>query len=192
MAVRRSERTFRIDNAWLTNPCHARGSSARHTRNQQKMAVTDEPNVLIPNPTPDDLPDGGLRAALAHWLDAKGGADLPPQAAIDPLRLPRMLLPHYCIMVFEEPDLRIRIKLVGTAIRQAVGENATGRFTDEIPGTERMTERLHKCRTMRQPYFSRSRMTWSPNDYKHVSALILPFAAPDGAVHRILTYSEFD
>lgn len=71
--------------------------------------------------------------ALKTWQRLRGGRPMPSPADIDPLELPRRLLPHILLIDIErEPDLRFRWRLIGTHITEVVDRDSTGRYWDEL------------------------------------------------------------
>lgn len=74
-----------------------------------------------------------LRLGLQAWIDARGHKELPARRDLDPLRMPRELLPHILLIDLEAgPPERFRWRLVGTHITRVVGRDATGQYWDEI------------------------------------------------------------
>lgn len=58
---------------------------------------------------------------------------MPSRQDIDPLAMPKHLLPHLeLIDVIAETELRFRWRLIGTHVTAAVGRDCTGRFFDEL------------------------------------------------------------
>ena len=146
---------------------------------------------FLPDVTLESLPNERFREVFRYWQSVKADKELPPQSAINPTKLPPSLLPRITITAVEDGPKRFRIKLVGDAIVQALGENATGRFTEDVPGAEGLIARHIKCVESRRPYYSEGPVTWSRHDFRSYAALVMPFAAPDGDVRRILTYTEY-
>lgn len=80
--------------------------------------------MLVPN-------DPLLRELHAYWLAKKGDRVAPPRSAIQPEEITR-LLPHIVLIdVVGEPP-RFRMRLVGTRVVEAFGQEVTGKFVDEI------------------------------------------------------------
>jgi len=74
-----------------------------------------------------------LTLALETWNRLRGDRAMPSPADIDPLTLPRALLPHILLIDVEhEPALRFRWRLIGTHITNVTGRDSTGRYWDEI------------------------------------------------------------
>lgn len=71
--------------------------------------------------------------ALAEWDRLRRGRAMPAPTDIDPLDMPRQLLPHLLLLDIERrPALRFRWRLIGTHITKVVERDRTGRYWDEI------------------------------------------------------------
>lgn len=58
---------------------------------------------------------------------------MPSRADIDPVDMPRKLLPHIVLVDVLASPLRFRYRVMGTAITSMLGLDWTGRFVDELP-----------------------------------------------------------
>lgn len=147
---------------------------------------------FLTEPTLEGLADERLRRMYAYWLSRRRGDELPTLQAIDPLALPRGVLPWLSILEVEPEPLRFRSRLVGTEVVEAIGIDHSGRYLDSLPGMEGQLARFAWCVETRQPYLARATMTWSPRDYKEYRVLALPFADAAGRVARILHVFVFE
>ena len=66
-----------------------------------------------------------------YWRARCTGDRLPSREAIDPAEL-KSLLPHLLIVDIEQTPLRIRYRLVGTAIVSSSRRDITGHYLDEL------------------------------------------------------------
>jgi len=64
------------------------------------------------------------------WSSKCSNGALPTRAAIDPVKIPR-LLPYLVIAEIEQDPMRIRYRLVGTRVAEANGSDYTNRYLDE-------------------------------------------------------------
>jgi hypothetical protein len=70
---------------------------------------------------------------LRIWNDARGRREMPSRRDLDPVRLPKHLLPHILLIDIERsPELRFRWRLIGTHVTSVVGRDSTGRYWDEL------------------------------------------------------------
>jgi hypothetical protein len=72
-----------------------------------------------------------LGALLDYWERKRGAQTMPSRGDIDPLDMPPRLLPHVQLVERGEGG-RLRLRLVGTAIVDAIGKDPTGRFLDDV------------------------------------------------------------
>lgn len=70
-------------------------------------------------------------ALLEYWEDARGDRPMPARADIDPIDIPR-LLPFILLLQVDGVTRRVKIRLMGTRVRDLYGEEYTGRYLDEI------------------------------------------------------------
>ncbi|MFZ1992089.1 MAG: PAS domain-containing protein [Alphaproteobacteria bacterium] len=148
--------------------------------------------ILYTNPTLESLPNDRCRSAFQFWLDARGEAELPSPAAIDPSRLPPAILPNISVYGVEDGEKRFRFRLVGRAIVQGIGLDPTGTYFEDAPGSGPLIARFSECIESRRPYFYRGPLFWKNNEIATYRSLVMPFAEPGGPVTRLMTYSEYD
>ena len=141
--------------------------------------------------TPEQLPNDQFRQAYKFWLDARGADMVPLVPAIDPLKLPKNLLPDLSIISVEEGPKRFWVRLVGTRIVRAIDLDLTNTWGDDVPGGEEVRQGFERCIESRMPYYSEGPTIWSTNDYKTYHSLLLPFADAQGTIKRLLTYLQF-
>ena len=72
-----------------------------------------------------------LRQLFAYWLSKKGSARAPARSAIHPEEIVSLLPNLALVDVIGDPP-RFRVRLFGTKLAEAYGEDITGKFTDEI------------------------------------------------------------
>lgn len=94
-------------------------------RNPGATGVILDPALRVESPV--------AALALAEWDRLRGARSMPAPADIDPLDMPRHLLPHLLLLDIEHrPALRFRWRLIGTHITKLVQRDRTGRYWDEI------------------------------------------------------------
>lgn len=141
-----------------------------------------------------------LLALFDYWLALNRASGLPAPADVDPLAIPRQVLPH-CMLIDVEwggasrpESFRLRFRLMGTAVvANRVGlapPDPTGRYLDEVEfreGAARplsfygMTASLGRPRYHRLAYSSDH-----PRSAGIYHRLALPLAAVGGRVSRLL------
>ena len=153
------------------------------------------PSVDLPAETgdfvPDDLPDFPHRAMYDLWRARAKGDALPARRDFKPEDMPR-LLPHITIFEVVRDTMRFRIRLVGTAIVEAMCIDTTGCWLDELDNTEAIRRRAEAMTYTGTPYFLRVMpVTWSHRTYKRYSTLGLPLADDGRTVDRLLYTMTF-
>ncbi|SLN45561.1 PAS domain-containing protein [Oceanibacterium hippocampi] len=78
-----------------------------------------DPDLQIANPI--------LALGLDAWRSLCGARPMPAPKDIDPLMLPRAILPHVLLLDIEQgPPARFRWRLIGTHITQTLGRDCSG------------------------------------------------------------------
>lgn len=105
------------------DPDRDEGSKTRAFLNS--VAFDLDPDLQVSDPV--------IALALAEWHRLRGDRPMPSPGDIDPLDLPRHLLPHILLLDVEHvPVRRFRWRLIGTHTTAALGRDATGRYWDEL------------------------------------------------------------
>ncbi|MFV3076018.1 PAS domain-containing protein [Niveispirillum fermenti] len=142
-----------------------------------------------------DLTQPPLRAALALWRRAAGGAALPLVGALDLAAIDRTLLPNLALVAGPaDGHGRLFGLFMGSAAAIATGRDITGRFLDEVypPALYDTAHRfLLAVAHGRAPVYEE--FAAGPDAGRTVQAawLGLPLAGPDGAVSRILLALDY-
>jgi hypothetical protein len=118
-----------------------------------------------------------LGALYRFWNERRGKRRMPDRHDIDPIDLGPNLLPHLGLMDIFDGGARVRYRLLGTAIVERWGRDATGRFMDEVTsGT--YSAYIHSLyRTLvhsRAPVFSESLFRWDTEAHLRTRRLYLP------------------
>jgi hypothetical protein len=142
--------------------------------------------------TAADLPFDDLREACRHWFDcqasqaASGG--LPGRRKIDPVSLPRRLLPR--VKMAEHKDGRWFYRLAGTAFRDLAGMELAGRRIEEVENEAygaHLTDILDRARAEGRPLLSEADYI-GPKRFvgRQVWRLLLPLASDDAADAHVM------
>lgn len=125
------------------------------------------------------------RVVYEYWTLKRGNAPFPSTSALDPLEIPKQVLVNFTVIEVLDPGPRFLVRLTGSKVREAAGQDYTGQMVDQMPGAEEVVERFTWCVRHRKPYCARSRLSWSANDFRIYEALVLPFGGPDGRVSKL-------
>jgi len=128
---------------------------------------------------------------LDYWRAKLRDGRLPGRRDIDPLDLPRRILPNLLLFDVERTrdDLRFRFRLAGTGFATLIGREATGRYFDEIapdPATDPVLGALRTIVATRQPVFLAGPLTVPRSDYAAVKRLGVPLAEDGETVDMVL------
>lgn len=126
-----------------------------------------------------------------YWISAKGDHPFPPLSALDPVELPRPALPYFTVVEVVEPGPRFLVRLIGTEVHAAAGQDHTGRMVDEMPGAEDVVRRFTWCVRARRPYCVCSKLLWSINNFRQYEALVLPFGPSGGRIEKLASVVYF-
>lgn len=125
-----------------------------------------------------------------YWLSIHpAGGGLPGRQHFDPVAVPD-LLPGLWLLDVQHQPFRLRYRLVGTGIVEAIGREVTGQWLDEahphIDGNREFIERYEQAVTTRTPSWRKGKpRLWAHKDYRTIENLLLPFAR-DGSVVDML------
>ncbi len=130
-----------------------------------------------------------LQHLLAYWLSKKGTARAPPRSAIRPDEIAALLPSLAIVDVIGDPP-RFRVRLFGTKLVAAYGEDITGKFTDEIdldtvaPHLEAQLRRaVRECR----PNVMRVHLTKAEDERRiEYERIWLPLSADGETVNMLL------
>jgi hypothetical protein len=116
-----------------------------------------------------------LLALYTYWEGVRGGKDVPDRRDIDPVDMPRFILPHLALTEVDD-DMRMKVRLVGTEIVRAHRQDTTGKFATEYMQGEYLdyvTSLYAQLRASRLPLFSESIFRHA-DTHLQTSRLILP------------------
>jgi len=136
-----------------------------------------------------------LGRALAYWVDKRGARSMPCKRDIDPIDIPRNVLPNLQIIEVIDGGARFRFRLVGTASVDAYGRDYTGRYADEIFPDDRLNFVQSIYRTIcksKIPLFSRNKYYTPSNIDLFAMRIYLPLSDDDVSVNHILGVLRFE
>jgi hypothetical protein len=132
--------------------------------------------------------DPMLRELYAYWLAKKGSLIAPPRAAIQPDEITPMLPNIVLIDVVGDPP-RFKMRLVGTKVVEAFGQEVTGKFVDEIDQGAVGPAILARARALVAERRADLHVwEYTKNDGRHIKyeRLILPLSSDGESVDQLL------
>jgi hypothetical protein len=136
----------------------------------------------LPLPFADDRI---LLNLAAYWSAKRAGYPLPPRSAIDPLDMPRRLLPHLALVEPTGRDMEVRFRLVGTELVQRFHRDATGKtsrdlYPDGSPYRSYMEQIYSSVIQRGQPLYTDNTHRFPEEGSGRVRRLLLPVGADNG------------
>ncbi|MBS4045539.1 MAG: PAS domain-containing protein [Alphaproteobacteria bacterium] len=128
----------------------------------------------------------------AYWLGKCKNGLLPARTDIDPLEIPRDLLPGIALLEVErqaDGTQRYRIRLFGSALAAMTGADETGRYYDEAvspAGYAVLRPLLDRTVSEAQPMFLAAPSAAPGRGFLHFGRFGLPLAADGRTVDMIL------
>jgi len=139
--------------------------------------------------------DPVLGPALAYWTEKRGSNAMPRKRDIDPVELPRKLLPNIQIIEVVDGGARFRYRLVGTASVDAFGSDYTGRYVDEMFSDDRLKFIRHiysTVHTTKIPLFSLNRYHTTKNIDLFAYRIYMPLSEDGDDVSHVLGILRFE
>lgn len=130
---------------------------------------------------------------LDYWRACRGDRVAPRRADVDPLDIPDLLPFLSLIEVLREP-LRFRYRVIGTAVVEGFGRDATGRYIDEsLYGGEAAAIASTHARLVAEvrPFHRRARMHYTGKGWQVLDALEVPLVDDGGRVTHIFGCNGF-
>ncbi|MDW3207991.1 MAG: PAS domain-containing protein [Alphaproteobacteria bacterium] len=137
----------------------------------------------------EEVGDDNLQALYTFWESLRGDRDAPMKGDLDPLAIPRSLLPQIALFDIEwDPD-RVKLRLVGTQITTWFGKDCTGLYLDDPAyypiGQQQLPYFLQVARTLRPHYLT----AYAPDNeqkYRNFARLLMPLQGDSGRSETLL------
>ncbi len=136
-----------------------------------------------------------LQRFYLYWKKLHPPGRLPGRQHFDPLDIPDLLAALWLLDVQREP-FRLRYRVVGTRIIEAIGREVTGMWLDQAhPHLVNDAAYFDRYRTIvetRTPNRRRGKpKAWAQDEYREVENLAAPLASDGETVDMILMFSVF-
>lgn len=129
-----------------------------------------------------------LLAVAQYWAERCNGREFPDRADVDPLTMPRRILPHLGLVELSDGGRRGRYRLVGTEIVDRLGQDFTGRYVSEVMSSDYnlfMTSMFRAVFEYRAPLYSESQFRCE-HALSRTRRLLLPLSRGSQRVDQIL------
>lgn len=139
----------------------------------------------------EDIGHPLLAEVFTYWRTLAAGRSMPLARDVDPIDIPRQALGYVFLLDVErhEAGLRFRVRLAGSQAVEQAGFDPTGRYGEDVPGSEPVAARLTRAVESRRAYVADVPLTWSSRNYKRYLTLVCPLAAgdvPEGTVPEVV------
>lgn len=139
--------------------------------------------------------DPDIAEIYEYWCALAPDRPLPGRQHVDPADIPARLLPSLWLLDVQREPFRLRYRLVGTAIVEAMRADPTGKFLEDAhPHVKTRAEFFERYeRVARTGIPSRRRgiaQLWIHADYREIENLILPLASDGTNVDIILVSTK--
>lgn len=137
----------------------------------------------------EEIGDPTLLELHTFWNDLRGDRDAPMKEDLDPLEIPRHLLPRIALFDIEWNPNRVKLRLVGTQITTWFGKDCTGVYLDDPAyypiGQQQLPYFLSVARTLRPHYLT----AYAPDNeqkYRNFARLLMPLKGNSGRSETLL------
>jgi hypothetical protein len=141
---------------------------------------------------PARLDDPIIRATFEYWLDRRGDRPMPDRAELDPLDMPRAVLPH--LLLWDVlPEGGYRCRLAGTAVVAAHGRELRGITTAELHGAANAEIEREYDAVARdgRPHYVERTMDWAHLSFRRYRRLLLPLTKGGTACAMLLSVATY-
>ena len=131
-------------------------------------------------------------ALYNYWLAKSGNRTMPARADIDPVEMPKQLLPGICIVDVVADERRYVYRLVGTGDVEVRGLDPTGKSVLEGffgPSAEDALSCYDKVVKTRAPFLDPIPFTTPSGKWINDETLFLPLSDDGETVNKILVFS---
>ncbi|HUK00316.1 MAG TPA: PAS domain-containing protein [Stellaceae bacterium] len=135
-----------------------------------------------------------LSAVYDFCAERRGARAMPSRADIDPVDLPRFVLPHLALLEVFDAGARYRWRLTGTEVVNRFGRDTTGRFGEDVLSGDYLaffTSLIRQVCGRQVPVYSRTRFGWEDGRTMTVSRLYVPLGDADAGVTQVLGVHDF-
>jgi hypothetical protein len=159
--------------------------------------MTSAPETQNQTGWPAALPPQ-LEAFLVYWrtLETAAGG-IPPRRLVDPLLIPRALLPNIGLVEARPADdrLNLRFRLLGTGHRRATGRDYSGRSFDDLYTPQQVLDFEHEYRLVLesgQPGFARRSSLKLNREFIVFQRILAPLLDEAGRARHVIGYWHWE
>ena len=139
--------------------------------------------------------DPVLEALGRYWRGLPATDAVPSRKSLDPIDIPRAILPYVVLAEVGRDGMSARYRLVGTKMVSTFGFDFTGRYTHEIMRgsyLEFINTLFQTLYRERRPVYSESNFRWDADRSLFTRRLFLPLTGGGDVVSFALIGQTFD
>jgi hypothetical protein len=133
------------------------------------------------------------RAIYQYWLDKCRERSMPARADLDPVDMPKGLLPGLCLVNVVADERRYVYRLVGTADVEVRGYDPTGKSVIEGffgPSVDDVLASYDRVVSSRAPYIDLQHFVATNGRYVTEETIFLPLSDDGETVNIVLVFSQ--
>lgn len=133
------------------------------------------------------------RAIYQYWLEKCGDRPMPARAELDPVDMPKGLLPGLCLVDVVADERRYVYRLVGTADVEVRGQDPTGKSVIEGffgPSVDDVLATYDRVVSSRAPHLDLEHFLATNGRYVTEETIFLPLSDGRENVDKILMFSQ--
>jgi len=140
--------------------------------------------------------DPRLLVFYRYWDSARGGKVMPARSDVDPIDIPRELLPNLFLVEVVDGGRRFKFRLVGSESTLAAGRSLTGYHVDEVNPNlayaDYVSNLYRRAIQRKRPVLSVSNFGLPEMEHRMTQRIMCPLS-PDGErVTMVISCQVFD
>ncbi len=123
--------------------------------------------------------DSVLTACYRYWNSLPGTDGVPDRRDLDPVAMPKSILPHLVLVEFVDDNTDGIVRLAGDAFNAAFGSNVTGKRLTDVTKTdyrEYIVGHIDMLVRYRLPLYSESTFRWNQGGQWRTRRLMTPLS----------------
>lgn len=155
--------------------------------------MTDiQPDMLTDCFTVDDLTWESGRTIYEWWSAQAASGKIPARKDFEPMKFAKYL-PYISLIDTTDKRDKFHVRLIGTALTQAMGYDPTGDQVSTFKGSEEIYKRYNAVIDSKKPHMMlKTSLFWANKDYIHYHILYLPLSDDGETVNMLLVAIQFN
>ena len=152
---------------------------------------TDPLDAMVKIGSAEELDNPAFRKLYDLWEEKRAHRNMPSREDFNPNEFPE-LLPFVAMADIENEPTRMRLRLIGTAVTEMLGYEATGQYMDVMPDMGARLARAYWIIENKQPILVNDMPLTNPRKgFTTHSTLILPLSEDENRVNILMSIFSF-